>query len=330
VKFSELHGINPDRTMWLSSGIASDGAGDRSPWITFDLGKPSSLGTIKIWNYNENHVRDLTGRGAKRIRISGAASDAEEAYRELSTVDLERGSGRPSSPDQLELKAEGVRFIRFDILSNQNGVTYPAAGEPDDNGYVGLAEVAFISENGEAIKGVKVAKASSELAGHQRLARCAVDGSGLGEGRKGWNAQGHPFYSAGVSYTESFDVKQKKGRYFAHLPSWYGSVAKVKVNGKDAGFIDAPPWELDVTKLIKAGKNEVVVTVIGTPKNLLGPHHGAAVLGAAWPGNFHHGPNPGPPAGDRYSTVGYGMFELFVLVNRTVAKPAASGVASTR
>jgi hypothetical protein len=97
------------------------------------------------------------------------------------------------------------------------------------------------------------------------------------------------------------------------LPDWYGSVAKVVVNGKLAGFIDAPPWDCDVTKWVKRGQNEVVVTVIGTLKNTLGPHHGNPALGAAWPGGFHVGPSPGPPPGTSYSTVAYGLFEPFVL-----------------
>ena len=85
------------------------------------------------------------------------------------------------------------------------------------------------------------------------------------------------------------------------------------MNGKPAGYIDAPPWECDVTQWIKRGPNHVSVTVIGTLKNTLGPHHGNPKLGAAWPSAFHIGPNPGPPAGAKYSTVAYGLFEPFVL-----------------
>jgi hypothetical protein len=132
-------------------------------------------------------------------------------------------------------------------------------------------------------------------------------------GRAGWNLQGHPFYSAGVSYRESFEVKEPAGRLVVTLRDWYGSVAKVVVNGKPAGFIDAPPWECDVTKWVKRGQNEVEITVIGTLKNTLGPHHGKPALGAAWPGGFHLGPNPGPPPGADYSTVAYGLFKPFVL-----------------
>ena len=142
---------------------------------------------------------------------------------------------------------------------------------------------------------------------------CPANGSGLTSGRTGWNLQGHPFYSAGVSYRERFDVEKRAGRFVVSLPNWYGSVAKVAVNGKPAGYIDAPPWECDVTKWVKRGQNEVEVTVIGTLKNTLGPHHGKPASGAAWPGSFHKGPNPGPPPGANYSTVAYGLFEPFVL-----------------
>jgi hypothetical protein len=97
------------------------------------------------------------------------------------------------------------------------------------------------------------------------------------------------------------------------LPRWRGSVAAVRVNGAHAGYIVAPPWECDVTRLLKRGDNEIEVTVIGTLKNLLGPHHGRPPLGSAWPGMFQSGPKDGPPPGLGYSTVSYGLFEPFVL-----------------
>jgi hypothetical protein len=68
----------------------------------------------------------------------------------------------------------------------------------------------------------------------------------------------------------------------------------------------------------------VDVTVIGTLKNTLGPHHGKPALGAAWPAGFQKGPNSGPPPGADYSTVAYGLFEPFVLkqVNQESAAAA--------
>jgi hypothetical protein len=72
--------------------------------------------------------------------------------------------------------------------------------------------------------------------------------------------------------------------------------------------------------------NTVEVHVIGTLKNTLGPHHNNPGLGSAWPGMFQVGPESGLPAGLNYSTVGYGLFEPFVLKHRPAAlspnKPA--------
>src|ERR1051325_9968058 len=90
-------------------------------------------------------------------------------------------------------------------------------------------------------------------------------------------------------------------------------IARVAVNGKAVGYIDAPPWEYEVSRWVKSGRNEIEVTVIGTLKNTLGPHHGTPALGAAWPANFQQGPPHGPPPGANYDTVAYGLFEPFVI-----------------
>jgi hypothetical protein len=132
-------------------------------------------------------------------------------------------------------------------------------------------------------------------------------------GGPGWNTQGAPFYGGGVAYQEVFILPRPAGRYRVSLPEWRGSVARVTANGKVAGYIDAPPWECDVTTHLHEGPNVVEVTVIGTLKNTLGPHHGNPPLGAAWPSSFQRGPDSGPPPGASYSTVAYGLFEPFVL-----------------
>ncbi len=133
-----------------------------------------------------------------------------------------------------------------------------------------------------------------------------VPDAGLRLGR--WNEQGHPFFSAGVTYVEQFKIASLAGQYRVAMPSWYGSVAKVTVNGKLAGYISSQPWECDVTRQLKRGANTVEVLVIGTLKNTLGPHHAGAGLGSAWPAMFQTGPEIGPPAGVKYATVGYGLF----------------------
>lgn len=148
---------------------------------------------------------------------------------------------------------------------------------------------------------------------------------GLPLGTGPWNGQGHPFYSAGVAYRRVFTVPKRAGRFMVALPAWYGSVARVTVNGRPAGDIAAPPWECEVTRALGPGTNTVEVTVIGTLKNTLGPHHGHPPLGSAWPGMFQQGPAGGPPPGRDYDTVGYGLFEPFVLKQITRADRAPAG-----
>jgi hypothetical protein len=131
-----------------------------------------------------------------------------------------------------------------------------------------------------------------------------------------WNQQGCPFYAAGVSYKQRFRISRPSGRYFILLPDWYGSVAKVLVNGRSAGYVYHRPWECDVTKFISSGVNNIEVVVIGTLKNTLGPHHGNPSLGTAWPAMFQKAPSPGPPPGKQYHNVGYGLFKPFELQKR--------------
>lgn len=131
-----------------------------------------------------------------------------------------------------------------------------------------------------------------------------------------WKEQGHPFYGSGVAYSERFNLSKVAGRYAVSLPSWYGCVAKVQVNGQTAGYIQCQPWECDVTDFVKAGENAITIVVYGTLKNTLGPHHNNPPLGIAGPGSFREAPNPGPPSADKYSSVNYGLYEPFVLKHK--------------
>ncbi len=128
-----------------------------------------------------------------------------------------------------------------------------------------------------------------------------------------WIAQGLPLYGNAVAYTQRFNVPEKNSEYTVSLPDWYGCVARVNVNGKQAGHIYHAPWECDVTGQIVAGENLVEVVVYGTPRNTLGPHHGKPSLGFTGPGSFRSGPETGPPPGADYFKIGYGLFAPFEL-----------------
>jgi len=131
-----------------------------------------------------------------------------------------------------------------------------------------------------------------------------------------WNQQGYPLYGHAVEYAQEFQVENVSGKYIVALPEkWYGSVATVKVNEKEAGTIYHRPFECDVTSFVKRGKNTISVTVLGTLKNTLGPHHNSPPLGIAGPDMFRRAPESGLPPGNEYHTVGYGLFETFRLWN---------------
>ncbi len=319
----DAHVTSPDGTMWLSGGIGFSKSGDPKdgdPFVVFDLGRRANLDAIKIWNYNEV---DRTGRGVDRLLIAGSPTGEAGSFQTIGSFKLDRaksGSTGPSSdpyfPRTLRVRARDVRFVKFDVLSNHQGVTFPTTDGGTDNAFVGLSEVQFFGKppgkRSERIPDVTLAKVSSELGGQfNRRAKSLVDGSGLNA--VGWNKQGYPFYATGVAYTEEFEVPRPAGRYYVSLPSWYGSVARVTVNGNEAGHIAYRPWQCDVTEWIKPGTNTVEVAVIGTLRNTLGPHHAGPIVGRAWPHIFRSAPETGPPPGEKYDTLGYGLFEPFVL-----------------
>ncbi len=305
-----MHTGNPDGTMWLSAGVGfTRGVEDRAPFVELDLGRAMDLEAVKIWNYNEKTPRDLTARGVRELRVLGSATGEPDSFK----TDLGRFRLARAGVEAIELPSKSPRFLKFEILSNHHGTTYPAQGDPPDNGFVGLAEVRFLTHGGKAVSEAKIHRVSGELTSFRRIAAHLLDGSGFVTARSGWRQQGHPFYADRVRYRQRFDAGKRRGAYAVRLPDWHGSVARVDVNGKTAGYITAPPWECDVTKRLKRGANVIDVVVIGTLKNTLGPHHNGPGLGSAWPSMFHRGPETGPPPGRDYAGVEYGLFAPFVL-----------------
>lgn len=128
-----------------------------------------------------------------------------------------------------------------------------------------------------------------------------------------WKKQGMPMYAHDVSYTATFECSGE--RCIVHLPDWDGTVAQVLVDGKPAGLMGWPPYELDITDQVSAGRHEITVVVTGSLKNVLGPHH-ARPRGAAWPNNFESAPRQ-QPAGKDYDVFAYGLFEPFQVIEAT-------------
>jgi hypothetical protein len=128
-----------------------------------------------------------------------------------------------------------------------------------------------------------------------------------------WEPQGLAMYAEGVSYAQTFEIDDAEGSWRVEVPDWLGTVAALTVNGRPAGLFVGPPYELDVSGLLRPGRNEIVVTVYGSLKNHMGPHHAGAIRGAAWPSQFETAPER-QPSGAAYDVISYGMREGFRLL----------------
>jgi hypothetical protein len=128
-----------------------------------------------------------------------------------------------------------------------------------------------------------------------------------------WKEQGLPFYSWGISYTREFNIEKPEGCWEVDLGEWNGTIAEVFVNGKSAPAIAFPPYNSDITGFIRPGMNKIEIKVIGSLKNLLGPHHNNLKPGLASPGSWRNVKKY--PSGKEYQMIDYGLFDDFVLVN---------------
>ena len=52
-----------------------------------------------------------------------------------------------------------------------------------------------------------------------------------------------------------------------------GAAIRVILNDKIAGYIYSPPYQLDISSLIKQGKNDLKLEVLGTRRNSHGPFY---------------------------------------------------------
>ncbi len=129
-----------------------------------------------------------------------------------------------------------------------------------------------------------------------------------------WTQQGLPLYGHRVAYTASVEITEPEKRYAVLLPSWNGVVARVMVNGAEAGHIYHHPMECDITAQLHSGANTIQVVLYGSLRNTLGPHFGEGSTGLTHPGSWNNAPESGPPPGGEYFNIGYGLLAPFEVV----------------
>lgn len=128
-----------------------------------------------------------------------------------------------------------------------------------------------------------------------------------------WKEQGYPFYSWGGSYSNTYSINDLSKQYFVELGKWAGTVAEVYVNSQKAGIIFSEPYELNISSFLMSGKNTIEVRIIGSLKNLLGPHY-VKTEGIAAP--WHWQNCKVPVSGSKYDLKDYGLMEYYQVVSR--------------
>ncbi len=128
-----------------------------------------------------------------------------------------------------------------------------------------------------------------------------------------WKKQGYPFYSDRIAYTRSFTNEGDFRGYRIRANKWNGSVAEVWVNEIKRGIIGWEPYEFDISPWIIDGENRISLHVVGSLKNLLGPHHNNPGKGIVTPWSFFYAPEK-QPEGDDYDLLDYGLFEEFEIL----------------
>ncbi len=127
-----------------------------------------------------------------------------------------------------------------------------------------------------------------------------------------WKDQGQPCYSWDVSYSKNYRIDDASARYALQLGKWNGTLAEVYVNDSKVGVVAYKPYNFDLSPYLKQGNNKIEVRVVGSLRNLFGPHYsGDRGITGPWHWNSVHRQDPGSD----YNLVNYGLMEDFSVVS---------------
>ena len=92
------------------------------------------------------------------------------------------------------------------------------------------------------------------------------DNLGIGD----WTKQGYPFFSGTGVYSTEFDLSEDylNGKLFLNLQCGE-DVAEVIINNSEPIILAWNPYKIDITHLVKAGKNKIEIKITNTLINIL-------------------------------------------------------------
>lgn len=89
-----------------------------------------------------------------------------------------------------------------------------------------------------------------------------------------WSMQGYVNYPGGMIYQYKVPQLISDKQVLLHLGEWSGTLLKVRVNGKEAGFhFEKKHCITDVTGLFESEENTLEIEISGSPRNMFGPFH---------------------------------------------------------
>lgn len=189
------HADGENGIAWTTPGSLGGGFGtDYDPEITYDLGGAVDVTTMRIWNYNSSFITNgspITIIGPDQVGVFTSLDGV--GFTSQGTVNFAQAPGANGYTGQdIAVNYPGVRYIRFDILTNHDGAVFDGTGAQggtiDGRSLTGLSEVRFEGRPwGLMSIRPEVAQVSSQNPyGIDRAAIHTVDASGLsGPGNAG-------------------------------------------------------------------------------------------------------------------------------------------------
>jgi hypothetical protein len=123
-----------------------------------------------------------------------------------------------------------------------------------------------------------------------------------------WTQQGLPFYAGTVRYMAEIELPERASALILRISDWAGAVINVRLDDGPDHVMAFPPFELRLDLDGRADRRQLTVDVVGTLKNLFGPHFSSERIEQRWSGPrawLEHPPMPAP--GHGYEIVSYGL-----------------------
>jgi hypothetical protein len=88
-----------------------------------------------------------------------------------------------------------------------------------------------------------------------------------------WVNQGLPFYSGSVIYQTEIPIVHSSEKCLMQISGFEGTAVQAKINNEFCGITAWPPYELDISGKLTAGRNRIAIEVTGSRRNSHGPFH---------------------------------------------------------